>query len=163
LANTFLRQALLGTTEKKDHSIHPRNWNLQYFNSNTIMSAWGVNGSARSCDALLTRVEANDPTLTELVILPLKTFGSKDLHRLTKALRNNSHLTSLQASGHAIDDLNALEELGKALSTLQSSIVELAVGDTNMGDIGVSALCRGLKSSNKNLMLRKIDLSWKNM
>jgi hypothetical protein len=127
------------------------------------MSAWGVNGSARSCDALLKRVEANDPVLTELVILPLKIFGSKDLRRLTKALRNNSHLTSLQASGHQIDDLDALEELGKALSALTSSVVELAVGGSNMGDDGVNALCRGLKSTTSNLNIRKIDLSWKNM
>jgi cell division inhibitor SulA len=126
------------------------------------MSAWGGNGAARSCDALMKRVEANDPALTELVILPLKTFGSKDVRRLVKALPQNSHLTSLQASGHPIDDLEVLEELGKALSTLQSSLVDLAVGDSSMGDDGVSALCRGLQYGNK-LSLRRIDLSWKNM
>ncbi|KAG7344379.1 leucine rich repeat LRR-containing protein [Nitzschia inconspicua] len=125
------------------------------------MSAWGVNGSARSCDALLKRVEANDPTLKELVILPLKIFESKDLRRLANALRSNTHLTTLNASGHHIDDVESLEELGRSLASQSlSPMTELAIGDSQMGDAGVKALCRGLKSRN-NLKLETIDLSWK--
>jgi hypothetical protein len=127
------------------------------------MSAWGSNGSARSCEALLKRVEANDPTLTELVILPLKQFGSQDLRRLARALFHNTHLTSLKASGHGIEDVDALEELGKAMATATSSaLIDLAIGDSNMGDEAVAALCRGLGSNNNNkLTLKKLDLSWK--
>eukprot|EP00985_Skeletonema_marinoi_P030569 scaffold32664_cov80-Skeletonema_marinoi.AAC.1 len=47
--------------------------------------AWG-SGAFNSCDKLLERVEKNDPTLKELVILPMKTFGAKDLERLSNAI-----------------------------------------------------------------------------
>ena len=46
----------------------------------------GKGGSLRSCDALLKRVEENDPRLTELVILPMKTFGVSDIERLSVAI-----------------------------------------------------------------------------
>ena len=48
--------------------------------------ARGKGGSAKSCNALLTRVESNDPTLTELVILPTKTFGATEVERLAAAI-----------------------------------------------------------------------------
>ena len=46
---------------------------------------WG-SGAFNSCDKLLERVEKNDPTLKELVILPMKKFGEKDLDRLSHAI-----------------------------------------------------------------------------
>ena len=129
------------------------------------MSAWGKGGSLRSCDAILKRVEANDPRLTELVILPLKNFGSKEVFRLAKHLEttSSSPLRSLQASGHAIDNNDALEALGRGLSQIET----IAIGDSEMGDEGVSALCRGLKSNPKandgGIALKSVDLSYKNM
>ena len=129
------------------------------------MSAWGKNGSARSCEALLNRVEQNDPRLTELVILPLKKFGSKEVLRLAKALESakNTNLKSLQASGHAIDDIDALEALGRGLSKIES----IAIGDSEMGDEGVCALCQGMESNPKlsdgTIALKSVDLSYKNM
>lgn len=129
------------------------------------MSAWGKNGSARSCEALLKRVEGNDPKLTELVILPMKKFGSKEVYRLAKCLESTeSHnLRSLQASGHCIDDCNALEALGAAISHIES----IAVGGSDMGDEGVCAFCRGIEANEKmgngSIALKSIDLSWKNM
>lgn len=138
------------------------------------MSAWGKNSSARSCDALLKRVENNDPTFKDIIILPLKTFGSKELKRLAKALPNNTHLVSIQASGHAIDDVVALEQLGATLmvpsssSSSSSSLAELAIGDSSMGDEGVAALCRGIESKalgeeEFQCRLRSVDLGWKGM
>jgi hypothetical protein len=140
------------------------------------MSAWGKNSSARSCDALLKRVEDNDPTLKELVILPLKTFASKDLQRLAEALPNNTHLVSVQASGHVIEDVSALERLGGALmappqKSSLSPLAELSVGDSSMGDEGVAALCRGMQNASSKseedepsqCKLKSIDLSWKGM
>mmetsp|Transcript_16878 Transcript_16878/g.46356 ORF Transcript_16878/g.46356 Transcript_16878/m.46356 type:complete len:148 (-) Transcript_16878:184-627(-) len=147
------------------------------------MSAWGKTGSARSCDALLKRIEDNDPRLTELVVLPLKNFGSKEVRRLARCIAkgSNTHLRSLQASGHAIDDLSALEELGRALagegagsgegcgSGSGSALETIAIGDSNLGDDGVMALCRGLNATktaatgSSNHKLRGIDLSYKNM
>ncbi len=126
------------------------------------MSAWGSSGSARSCESLLKRVEANDPTLTELVVLPLKIFTATEVERLAKALvTTNTHLTSLKASGHAIEDVSALEALGAALA-VSASMVEVAIGDSSMGDEGVGALCRGLESKD-SFRLKRIDLSWKSM
>eukprot|EP00537_Pseudo-nitzschia_pungens_P013839 CAMPEP_0172395756 /NCGR_PEP_ID=MMETSP1061-20121228/21654_1 /TAXON_ID=37318 /ORGANISM="Pseudo-nitzschia pungens, Strain cf. pungens" /LENGTH=627 /DNA_ID=CAMNT_0013127453 /DNA_START=64 /DNA_END=1947 /DNA_ORIENTATION=- len=151
------------------------------------MSAWGKTGSARSCDALLKRIEDNDPRLTELVVLPLKDFGSKEVRRLARCIAkgSNTHLRSLQASGHAIDDLSALEELGRALagegagagegcgsgsgSGSGSALETIAIGDSNLGDDGVMALCRGLNATktattgSSNHKLRGIDLSYKNI
>mmetsp|Transcript_17892 Transcript_17892/g.44597 ORF Transcript_17892/g.44597 Transcript_17892/m.44597 type:complete len:496 (-) Transcript_17892:350-1837(-) len=129
------------------------------------MSAWGKNGSARSCEVILRRVEENDPRLTELVILPLKKFGSKEVFRLAKCLESTggTHLRSLQASGHAIDDPNALEALGRGLSRIEN----IAIGDSEMGDGGVRALCRGmesnLKSTDGRIALKSVDLSYKNI
>ncbi|VEU36840.1 unnamed protein product [Pseudo-nitzschia multistriata] len=132
------------------------------------MSAWGKNGSARSCDDLLKRVEENDPRLTEITVLPLKKFGSREIFRLVKCLdsEKNTHLRSLQASGHGIDDHTALEALGRALGMPLESI---AVGDSNMGDGGVCALCRGIECNKKiedgqnTGGLKAIDLSFKNV
>ena len=50
----------------------------------------GKGGSLTSCDAILKRVENNDPKLTELIILPMKTFGPDDLERLSKAIGKSS-------------------------------------------------------------------------
>ncbi len=41
---------------------------------------------SKSCDALLKRVEENDPALTGLVILPMKVFGPIDVDRLSSAI-----------------------------------------------------------------------------
>jgi hypothetical protein len=112
----------------------------------------------------LKRVEQNDPTLKELVILPLKTFGSTDVHRLAKCLASgvNTHLESLSASGHAIPP-DALQALGAALAMGKSNLTSLAVGDSSMGDDGVTALCRGLANGIDELKLETVDLSWKGM
>jgi hypothetical protein len=152
------------------------------------MSAWGKNGSARSCESLLKQVENNEPNLKECVILPLKTFGSIELLRLASILESgkNTHLRSLQASGHSIDDPVALEALGRALvpplvTSSSSSPVgpgtngleTLCIGDSNMGDDGICALCQGFESKLKLIeenswdsliyILKGIDLSYKNI
>ena len=109
------------------------------------MSAWGKGSSLRSCDALLARVEANDPSLVDLAILPLKTFTSADCLRLASAVRSNGtagHLRSIHASGHAVSS-QALQALGVAISCT-GTIASLAIGDAQMGDEGIEALCRGL-------------------
>jgi hypothetical protein len=113
----------------------------------------------------MRRVEKNDPKLTELVILPLKKFGSKEVFQLAKCLesRKNTNLRSLQASGHAIDDCNSLEALGRAIAHIEN----IAIGDSNMGNDGVCALCRGMEANEKmnhgSNALKSIDLSMKNM
>jgi Ran GTPase-activating protein (RanGAP) involved in mRNA processing and transport len=148
------------------------------------MSAWGKNGAARSCESLLNQVENNEPNLKECVILPLKTFGSIELLRLASILESgqNTHLRSLQASGHNIDDPVALEALGRALVPSSSAadadagangLETLCIGDSNMGDDGICALCQGFESKFKFIeensrdslvyRLKGIDLSYKNI
>jgi len=56
----------------------------------------GPGGAAKSCDALLTRVERNDATLQELVILSNKTFGAAEVERLAAALGKRNVLSSVQ-------------------------------------------------------------------
>jgi len=130
------------------------------------MPAWGKGGTARSCDALLRKVEQNDPRLTELVILSNKDFGSKEVERLAVAIENgrNTHLASVSASGHSLS-VGSLMRLGAALARggKSSAIKHLAIGNKDTGDDGVCALCDGLVSddSNGGCQLESIDLSWK--
>lgn len=43
-------------------------------------------GGLKSCESLISRVELNDPTLKELVVLPMKTFGGSEVERLASIL-----------------------------------------------------------------------------
>lgn len=123
------------------------------------MSTWGA--SFRSCDALLRRIEENDPTLQELVVLSTKTFGDAEIERLVNVLesRSNSNWKTLSASGHAVSN-QSLERLGEAIGQ-QSIMTKLAIGHGEMGDEGVTALCRGLGRYKNPLV--DIDLSYKGM
>ncbi|KAI2509812.1 hypothetical protein MHU86_4523 [Fragilaria crotonensis] len=119
------------------------------------MSAWGA--AAKSCNALLLRVEQNDPSLTELVILPSKTFGGPEVERLAAALGRNTHLTTLSASGHAVPPAS-LKILGKALATTKF-LKKVALGDKNMGNEGVLALVGETGFG----VLEVVDLAFKNI
>jgi hypothetical protein len=50
-----------------------------------LRNSCNLRGS-KSCDALLKRVEEDDPALTGLVILPMKVFGPIDVDRLSSAI-----------------------------------------------------------------------------
>jgi hypothetical protein len=128
------------------------------------MSAWGGGGGFKSCDALLQRVERNDPTLTNLVILPQKTFGAAEVDRLAAVFEKdggNTHLVGLHASGHSVP-APSLQRLGRAIAANKSRLVELAVGSSTMGDEGICAFCEGLATSTEN-SLESIDFSYKGM
>jgi hypothetical protein len=125
--------------------------------------AWGT-GGFKSCDSLLTKVENDDPLLKELVILPIKTFGSPELERLSDILSSgkNTHLTSIFASGHAVTP-DALYKLSQAMASPGGKHIKcLSIGDEQMGDEGVEALCRGLAHVNGGF-LEWLDLSSKNL
>lgn len=125
------------------------------------MSAWGK--AAESCDALLKRVEQNDSTLTDLIILPSKTWGDDELNRLSVALRakQNTYLQSLSASGHDISP-EALRVFGSAIS--DSALINLAIGGRSMGDEGVVAFCLGLdEASSTGGHLQCLDLEFKGL
>lgn len=121
---------------------------------------WGV--SLRSCDALIARLEKNDPTLEMLVILPNKSFSSAEVDRIASLLERgcNQQLRSIRASGHAIEPAS-LFRLGQAIAAYQSKVEELAIGNKDTGDDGVIALCNGLATGES--FLQKIDLSYKAM
>jgi Ran GTPase-activating protein (RanGAP) involved in mRNA processing and transport len=122
------------------------------------MAGWGA--AARSCDAMLVRIEKNDPNIKDWIILPTKIFGGSETERLANALfeNRNTHLRTLSASGHAIPP-SSLRELGKSLinnTTLQS----LAIGDCKMGNEGVISL---LETEGSCQHLKTLDLEYKNI
>jgi Ran GTPase-activating protein (RanGAP) involved in mRNA processing and transport len=126
------------------------------------MPAWGASSTFRSCDSLIQRIEQNDPTLKDLVILPTKQFGADEVHRLCAVLDSNSntHWTSLSASGHVVS-VTLLQQFGQSIAAnISTPLGSLSIGDRSMGDEGVSALCRALGRQHR---LRAIDLSYKNM
>jgi Ran GTPase-activating protein (RanGAP) involved in mRNA processing and transport len=88
---------------------------------------------------LLKRVEENDANLTDLVILPSKNFGGPEVKRLAAALSQNTYLKSLSASGHAVPP-TALRVLAEAMAQ-STTFTKIAVGDKDMGDEGIIALC----------------------
>mmetsp|Transcript_17642 Transcript_17642/g.38233 ORF Transcript_17642/g.38233 Transcript_17642/m.38233 type:complete len:484 (-) Transcript_17642:74-1525(-) len=137
--------------------------------------AWGKGGSLRSCDALLKRVEDNDPLLSELVILPMKTFGPSDVERLSRAIASgsNTHLHSVSASGHDLPPKSlkrfALALSAQAIKMLRisdeektSGITSVAIGSKDTGDEGVVAFCEGLQAT-KGGLLQSLDFGWKNL
>lgn len=125
--------------------------------------AWGSSG-LKSCDALLQRIENNDPTLQSVVILPIKTFGTEQVERLANILSkgNNTYLTSISASGHGIPPL-ALQILGKSLASNNSNIQYLSIGDENMGDEGIEALCLPSLAEVQGGSLQHVDFGFKNI
>mmetsp|Transcript_34465 Transcript_34465/g.75434 ORF Transcript_34465/g.75434 Transcript_34465/m.75434 type:complete len:529 (-) Transcript_34465:130-1716(-) len=138
------------------------------------MSAWGKNSALRSCDALLSRVEENDATLVDLVILPIKSFGDDDVVRLASAIQSNNNnsggnLRTISASGHAVSP-HSLGLLGSAIGscsrdlTHSNYIISLSIGDQTMGDEGIIALCDGIMSTSTNggAKLESLDLTFKN-
>lgn len=127
-----------------------------------VEMAWG-SGELKSCESLISRVELNDPTLKELVVLPMKTFGGSEVERLASILESgkNTHLTLLAASGHSVSPV-ALGRLGAVIASGKCNLVGLAIGDQKMGDAGVAALCASLESVNGG-KLAVLDLAWKDI
>ena len=121
----------------------------------------GNGGLAKSCNGLLKRIEDNDPSLKELIILPSKQFGSIEVKRLANAIQSNTHLISIRASGHALDH-ESLSILGMAISNSNSNIQHIALGDKHMGDQGIIAFCQPLKDTHGGSLIH-VDFGWKDM
>ena len=133
----------------------------------TTTMVWG-SSALRSCTSLIDRVDQNDSSLKELVILSTKTVSPSDWDRLTSAITKHGKdrkLKSLQASGHEIS-CSALHSLGKAIheSSKDSAWSLLAVGNKDMGASGgLEHLVQGLDSPAEELKLQKLDLSYKGL
>ncbi|KXZ53093.1 hypothetical protein GPECTOR_8g84 [Gonium pectorale] len=84
-------------------------------------------------------------------------FGmDMDVAALVRAMRNNTHLTELYASSHALVPRTAA--LLADMLAGSGSLRALCVGDAGLGDEGVEALARGVASSSS---LTRLDLTGK--
>jgi Ran GTPase-activating protein (RanGAP) involved in mRNA processing and transport len=112
--------------------------------------AWGKTVGVASW---VERLKANDASLTSVTVFRGRLFGPDEAAAVSAALRTNTHLLELYASGHAMDAATAAT-LAEALAentTLQS----LCVGDDAFGDAGLAALAPGVA---KSASLRSLDL-----
>lgn len=108
-------------------------------------------------------MERNDPNLTEVFVLPTKTFGGTEVDRLARIIESgsNTNLTKLSASGHNVSN-ESLYNLGKAIASSPSGALKsLAIGDNSMGHTGALAFTKGLKEGGGTCPLEEIDWSWK--
>jgi Leucine Rich repeat len=117
------------------------------------MSAWGnnTNGMSSSSNALLERIERNDSSLPDLILLPMRKIDDVGWNRLIAAISQRGTqparcLTSIQASGHDIASHETVTRLGRAIHASSFDVPWkcIAVGKSDMGDDGVVALCTGL-------------------
>lgn len=123
---------------------------------------WGSSG-LKSCEALLQRVQDNDPKLSSMIILPMKTFGAPEVEQLAQILASgvNTNLRSISASGHQVPP-EALSMLGKALA-ISENVQELSIGDESMGDEGLVALCQPMSTGQVKLLLEHVDFGFKSL
>jgi len=134
-----------------------------------VEMAWG-SGELKSCESLISRVELNDPTLKELVVLPMKTFGGSEVERLASILESgkNTHLTLLAASGHSVPPV-ALGRLGAVIASGSSASISTLLCGTSrirllylahceIGDTGVEQLSASIECE-KCIGLSVLDLS----
>lgn len=95
---------------------------------------------------------------------------------INKGIINNTNLKSISASGHSLDS-SSISKLGSALAEIYESnekqhsgnmsfrtkgVVNIALGDRNLGDSGIIALCQSLEKCNGGY-LTKVDLELKKM
>lgn len=143
--------------------------------SGPTTASWGT-AKFYSCDALIHRLERNDPTLRDVIILPTKRFGSTELERLAGILLQQEkeentaaaaaaaedsstttrpepvvrrHWRSLAASSHPVSH-DALRQFGRAVAVSAGQLQSLAIGHDALGDDGLEALCQGLRGCNEH-------------
>lgn len=118
--------------------------------------AWGKGGSM--ADEWIGRLGANDPTFRELHVLRFRQLNEDDVVALCGALEKNTHMAHLAASGHRLTG-RALEAVSAMLST-NRALRHLAIGDSELGDVGVAAIEAGLLG---NGSLEVLDLDFKGL
>jgi Ran GTPase-activating protein (RanGAP) involved in mRNA processing and transport len=112
--------------------------------------AWGKTVGVASW---VERLKENDASLTSVTVFRGRLFGSDEAAAVCAALRSNTHLLELYASGHAMDAATAAT-LADALS-VNKSLRSLCVGDDAFGDAGLAALAPGVARS---ASLQALDL-----
>ncbi|KAI9145886.1 hypothetical protein BKA69DRAFT_305872 [Paraphysoderma sedebokerense] len=130
---------------------------------------WGQPPSANLTQKIAL-LNANSPTLTTLYLLSFATYPPSLLASLFLALKNNTHLRILYASGHSLDQ-ECLSALKTGLEK-NRGIKELCVGDDKFGAEGIKSVVDGLlsqieylenESSNQDVGIEKWDLENKGL
>ena len=119
-------------------------------------------GKKKSIDDFITRLAADDPLLTSLCVLTsTRSVDSTACVRLSAALRNNTVLTELLLSGHAVGEAGAAAMSDMlAGSTGNHTLQTLCIGSQQFSDVGARALASHLGDWNS---LRTLDLELKNI
>ena len=112
--------------------------------------AWGNTVGVASW---VERLKRNDPGLTSVTVFRGRLFGPEEAAEVCEALKSNSHLRELYASGHKMDAATA--GLFADMLAVNTSLRSLCIGDPEFGDEGLAALTRGIASS---ASLEAIDL-----
>ena len=105
--------------------------------------AWGK--SPAGVASWVEKLKANDPSLTSVTVFRGRLFGAAEASEVCAALRTNTHLAELYASGHPMDASTAacFADMLATNATLRS----LCVGDDAFGDAGLAALAPGVARS----------------
>ena len=112
--------------------------------------AWGnIVGVA----SWVEKLRVNDPSLTSVTVFRGRMFGSSEAAEVCDALKANTHLLELYASGHAMDAATA--GLFADMLAVNTALKSLCVGDPDFGDAGLKALTPGIE---KSTSLASIDL-----
>lgn len=91
---------------------------------------WGQAGASGVAD-LVERLERNDPKLSSLTILRFRKFGPSEVEALCEALKKNTTLTELNATGHKVSRATAATLA--AMLAENSTLTSLCVGDMEFG------------------------------
>jgi Ran GTPase-activating protein (RanGAP) involved in mRNA processing and transport len=117
--------------------------------------AWG---RKRGTDDLVEKLRRNDASVETLYIMSTRQFDASDASKLADALKDNTALKELYASGHSIG-MEGAKSFGEALKQ-NNTLQKLCIGDKDFGDEGVAALCAGLRH---NSGLKVLDLEFKSI
>jgi len=89
-------------------------------------------GATRGIDDIITRVRANDASLTSLYLMRQRRFELADANALCDALVKNTVLRDLNVSSHAVSP-----EIAAAFASLLAStdaLKDLDLGNASFGD-----------------------------
>ena len=99
------------------------------------------------------KLQRNDPSLTSVTVFRGRRFGHEEASDVCAALRTNTSLTELYASGHPVD-ASIAAAFAEALA-VNSALRSLCIGDSELGDENLSALLPGVAASSS---LTSLDL-----
>jgi hypothetical protein len=108
---------------------------------------------------IIDKLVANPPAFHTQYILSTRTFGQAEAVALAQALRCNTTLRELYASGHDIG-VEGATAVGASLAE-NATLLKLCLGHAEFGTAGLQALCDG--GLNRNTALKMLDLEFKGL